>query len=81
MWRLYGGAGLFLAGVSAFIVDFRNKPLSAFQAYDDGTRVALAKGLTPTAYDLVHVAAWAFIVAGVLLMILGLIRYSAATQR
>jgi hypothetical protein len=81
MWRLYAGAALFLAGVSAFIVDYRNRPLEAFRAYDHGTHIALVQGLSPIAYDLIHVGGWALIISGVLLMITGLIRYSAATRR
>jgi hypothetical protein len=80
VWRLTVGAGLFLGGVSAFIADYRNRPLPAFQSYDHGTHVSLVSGLTPTAYDLIHVAGWALIIAGVLLMIMGLIRYSAAAR-
>jgi hypothetical protein len=80
MWRLCSGAALFLAGVSAFIVDYRNRPLPAFRPIDHGTQVELTTGLSPTAYDLVHVAGWALIIGGVLLMIMGLIRYSAAVR-
>ena len=78
LWRLWLGAALMLAGVSAFIVDFRNKPLPVLEI--SGTHAALVSGLTPTAYDVIHVAGWALIIAGVLLMIMGLIRYSAAMR-
>jgi hypothetical protein len=78
MWRIYGGAALFLAGVSAFIADFRNRPESVLRVH--GVHAELLAGLTPTAYDLIHVAGWALIIAGVLLMIMGLIRYSAAAR-
>ena len=80
MWRIYGGAVAFLAGVSAFIVDYRNRPLEAFRPYDHGTHIALVQGLSNTAYDLIHIGGWALIIAGVLLMIMGLIRYSAAAR-
>lgn len=80
MWRIYGGAAAFLVGISAFIVDYRNRPLPAFQAFDQGTHIALVRGLSPTAYDLIHVGGWALIIAGVLLMVMGLIRYSAAVR-
>jgi hypothetical protein len=78
MWRLYAGAVLFLAGVSAFIADFRNRPESVLRVH--GIHAELLTGLTPTAYDLIHVAGWALIVAGLLLMIMGLIRYSVAAR-
>jgi hypothetical protein len=80
MWRIYGGAVAFLAGASAFIVDYRNRPLEAFRGYDHGTHIALVQGLSNTAYDLIHVGVWALIIAGVLLMIMGLIRYSVASR-
>jgi hypothetical protein len=67
-----------LGGVSAFIVDFRNRPRPVFEV--SGIHAALVSGLTPTAYDLIHVGGWALIIAGVLLMIMGLIRYSAAAR-
>ena len=78
MWRLFGGAALFLAGVGAFIADFRNRPESVLRIH--GPHAELLTGLTPTAYDLIHVVGWALITAGVLLMIMGLIRYSAAAR-
>jgi hypothetical protein len=80
MWRIYCGAVAFLAGVSAFIVDYRNRPLDAFRPYDHGTRVALVEGLSNTAYDVIHVGGWALIIAGFLLMVMGLIRYSIAAR-
>jgi hypothetical protein len=80
MWRIYGGAVAFLAGVSAFIVDYRNRPLEAFRAFDHGSRIALVQGLSNTAYDLIHVGGWVLIIAGVLLMSMGLIRYSVAAR-
>jgi cytochrome b subunit of formate dehydrogenase len=36
-----------------------------------------AHGLSPTAHDLLLIAAWALVVVGALLVITGLIRYSA----
>jgi hypothetical protein len=79
MWRIYGGAIAFIAGVSAFIVDYRNRPQRILGEVSEG-HASLVSGLTPTAYDLLHVAGWALIVVGVLLMIMGLIRYSAAIR-
>jgi hypothetical protein len=55
-----------------------NRPRPVFEV--SGTRAALVSGLTPTAYDLIHVGGWALIIAGVLLMIMGLIRYAAAAR-
>jgi membrane-bound ClpP family serine protease len=78
LWRLYVGAVLMLGGLSGFIVDFRNKPRPVLEV--SGTHAALVSGLTPTAYDLIHVAGWSLIIAGVLLMIMGLIRYSVAAR-
>ena len=80
MWRLYAGAALFVAGVGAFIADYRNRPQPTLISFDNETQAHLVKGLSPTAYDLIHVAGWALIVAGVLLMIMGLIRYAAAAR-
>jgi hypothetical protein len=82
MWRIYGGAVAFLAGVGAFIVDGRHNRNPAVEAFlsSSGTHQH-AKGLSPTVYDLIHVAAWALVLAGLLLMIAGLIRYSASLRR
>ena len=80
MWRIYVGAVALLAGIGAFILDYRDRPLEAFRPYDHGTHIALVQGLSHTAYDLIHVGGWALIVAGVLLTIMGLIRYSVAAQ-
>jgi hypothetical protein len=34
-----------------------------------------ASGLSPTAYDLLHIGAWALVILGGLTVLLGLIRY------
>ena len=80
MWRLYGGAALFLAGITAFIVDARHKPLPGGieVIYSTGGRHhEHLPGWSPTAYDLIHVCGWALVLCGLLLAVMGLIRYSA----
>jgi len=80
MWRIYTGAVSFLAGVSAFIVDARHRSSPGVEAFGNTIGVHTHARLSGTAYDLIHIAGWALIVAGVLLMIMGLIRYSVAAQ-
>jgi len=81
MWRIYAGAVSFLAGVSAFVVDARHRRSPGVEAFGNTIGVHThEQGLSGTAYDLIHVAGWVLIVAGVLLIIMGLIRYSVAAR-
>jgi hypothetical protein len=83
MWRIDWGITAFIAGITAFIVDARhrrNPTIEAFLSSEPATQKQHAKGLANTAYDLIHVGGWALIVAGALLMIMGLIRYSVAAR-
>ncbi len=80
MWRVYGGAVAFLAGVSAFIVDARHRRTLGLELIGSLPAPHRSRGLSNTAYDLIHVGGWVLIVAGVLLMIMGLIRYAATVR-
>jgi hypothetical protein len=44
-------------------------------------RVVLDSGLSPTAYDLLRVGAWALVIVGGLLVVTGVIRYWASQTR
>jgi hypothetical protein len=73
MLRVYAGAVPIIAGIAAFIEAHRHMPVPARR-----TELGLmspASGLSPTAYDLLRVGAWALVIFGALTVILGLIRY------
>jgi uncharacterized membrane protein len=80
-YRLIGiGLAAFLAGIIGFIVDLRHRPFEA--AYIGTQRLRVREtGLSGTAYDLIHVASWMLVTAGVIVIIMGLIRFSAALRR
>jgi hypothetical protein len=81
MWRVYGGAVLVIAGIAAIIDANRHRPpLAASLVTNFSEHRQLLEGWSGTVEDLVHVAGWALIVAGLLLAIMGLIRYSAALR-
>jgi hypothetical protein len=76
MWRVFIGAALVIAGIAAFIAADRHKPLVLSPSL--GTSfggVAIHRGLSPTAYDLLRIGAWALVIIGALLIVMGLIRY------
>jgi hypothetical protein len=84
VWRLYAGPLLFLAGVTGFIVDARHRRNPGFEAFissEPDVHKPHVSGLSPTVYDLIHVACWALVTAGVVVAIMGLIVYSARLRR
>ncbi len=90
MWRVYGGAILVIAGIAAFIEAHSNQPVSAVgvpgdvlqkqQLAEQGVHPETASGLSPTAYDLLRIGAWALVILGALTVTLGLIRYWTAAK-
>ena len=76
MWRVFGGAFLISAGIAEFIVAHSNRPMGAVvEVSEQGTVLHPPSGLTHTAYDLLRIAASAFVIYGGFLVIVGLIRY------
>lgn len=77
------GAVTFLVGIVGFILDARHHRSPALEAFisDTGVHKPHAGGLSPTAYDLIHVASWALLIAGAVLLITGFIAYSARLRR
>lgn len=76
MRMVYGGAIMVIAGVSAFIEAHRHVPVPAGRpAVGEPGLIAPASGLSPTAYDLLRIGAWALVIFGTLTVVLGLIRY------
>jgi hypothetical protein len=88
MWRVYGGAIAVIAGIAAFIEAHSNHPVAAYtpaprsalQAREELAGIIArgatpASGLSPTAYDLLRIGAWALVILGALTVVLGLIRY------
>jgi hypothetical protein len=65
---VFGGAALVIAGIAAFIEahSHRTRPAS----FGEGT-----EGLSQTAYDLLRIGAWALVIIGGLLIVVGLIGY------
>jgi hypothetical protein len=72
--KVFGGGCLIVAGFVAGAVAQRHKPI-------DASRYHIASGLSHTGYDALVVGAWALIVFGFLLAVIGLIRYWAIQTR
>lgn len=70
---MVGGAISLIAGIAAFIEAHSHRPevIPNMQWAAPPIHV----GLTPTAYDLLRIGAWALVVIGALLIVMGLIRY------
>jgi hypothetical protein len=91
MWRVYGGAVAVVAGIAAFIEAHSHQPGTVTKVRPgEALREALENarfsghapeaahvGLSNTAYDLLRIGAWAFVILGALTVVLGLIRYRA----
>ena len=80
MRQIFSGAVLVIAGIAAFIEAHSHRP--GFEGLTEIRRARLesrgaapTSGLSPTAYDLLHIGAWALVILGGLLVITGLIRY------
>jgi hypothetical protein len=94
VWRVYGGALMVVAGIAAFVEAHRNMPVAAttgtapesalaraeFRTYGAVAGPKPASGLSPTAYDLLGIGAWAPVVLGAITVVLGLVRYAAAAR-
>jgi hypothetical protein len=96
MIRVYVGALMMVGGIAAFIEAHSNHPVAAYVPVPQSPMQELqleraglsgastgtpASGLTPTAYDLLHIAGWALLLLGSLTVILGLIGYLRTTPR
>jgi hypothetical protein len=82
---------MMIGGIAAFIEAHSNHPVAAYApspqsamqelqleraGLSGGTTGATpASGLTPTAYDLLHIAGWGLLLLGGLTVVLGLIGY------
>jgi uncharacterized membrane protein HdeD (DUF308 family) len=86
MWRVFGGAALVIAGIAAFIEAHTHRPVAAFnptpvvtrelERVEVGSGLARpASGLSQTAYGLLRIGAWALVIVGALLIVVGLIGY------
>jgi hypothetical protein len=82
MWRIFTGAVLVVAGIAAFIEAhshrpgmgqiFREIPNEGFRGQ---VAVPVHTGLSQTPYDLLRIGAWALVIFGALLIVIGFIRY------
>jgi hypothetical protein len=91
MRRVFGGAALVIAGIAAFIEAHAHRPVAAFnptpvvtrqlERVEVGSGLARpASGLSQTPYDLLRIGAWALVIVGALLVIVGLIGYWGAQR-
>jgi len=90
MWRLFGGAALIVAGIATIIevhshpyqvavAAFNPRPIEQVRGIQPAPAVP-SSGLTPTAHDLLLIAAWALVIFGTLLVAVGLIGYWASQR-
>jgi hypothetical protein len=86
VWRVFGGAALVVAGIAAFIEAHSHR--SGFEGLTAIRRARLesrgaapTSGLSPTAYDLLRIGAWALVIFGTLLVVVGLIGYWSGQRR
>jgi uncharacterized membrane protein HdeD (DUF308 family) len=84
------GAALVIAGIAAVIEAHSHRPevryapprFSRGQVLGYLTLAGPSRGLSQTAYDLLRIGAWALVVVGAVLLVMGFIRYWAAqTER
>jgi hypothetical protein len=87
MRQVLGGAVLVIAGIAAFIEASSHKPEAhALPRFSRGqvlgylTLTGPSRGLSQTAYDLLRIGAWALVIVGGLLVVMGLIRYWTAQR-
>ena len=87
MRQVFGGAVLVIAGIAALIEAFRHPPELESRCRTGGKAcpfedfMNVHTGLSQTAYDLLRIGAWALVIVGGLLVIMGLIQYWAAQAR
>jgi uncharacterized membrane protein HdeD (DUF308 family) len=81
MWRVFGGAALVIAGVATFIEAHSHRTEYGYNL-PNGSRIPrgapeeLLEGrLSQTPYDLLRIGAWALVIVGALLIVVGLIGY------
>jgi hypothetical protein len=83
MRRVYGGASLIVIAFVLGAVDQAHKLVDAIngqQILNDGSQLPVrtpASGFSHTVYDVFRVSAWALILFGALLIVVGLMRYRA----
>jgi hypothetical protein len=75
MWGVFGGAVLVSAGIAEFIEAHSHRPVGLVVEVSEGRVRYPAPGLSHTAYDLLRISAWALVIYGGLLVIVGLIGY------
>jgi hypothetical protein len=87
MWRVFGGAVLVIGGIAAFIEAHSHRPITHYvcpngsEECKDAKLFAHHHGLSQTAYDLLGIGAWALIIIGAVLVIVGLIGHRALVKR
>ena len=86
MWRIFVGAALVVAGIAAFIEAHSHRPEYGCPGGREECRVGQAHylhsgSLHQTPYDLLRIGAWALVIVGALLVIVGLIGYWARVRR
>jgi hypothetical protein len=81
MRQAFAGAVLVVAGIAAFTAADRHEPLTTRFGPPGIGRVVLHRGLSPTAYDLLRIGAWALVIVGELVVVTGLVRYWGAQTR
>jgi hypothetical protein len=82
MREIFGGALLVVAGIAAFIEAHSHHPWE-YEGWGPGGKAPYGLhhvGLSQSSYDLVHIAAWALVIFGGLLIVVGLIRFWSATR-
>jgi hypothetical protein len=83
MWKVFAGAALLVAGIAAFIEAHSHRPGSGLTAHEELSKERAESlghhfhlpGLSQTAYDLLRIGAWALVIVGALLVVVGLIGY------
>lgn len=91
MRRVFGGAVLVVAGIAAFIEAHSHMPVPAEAVVEGNVYQApgpagsashslASTGLSQTAYDLLRIGAWALVILGGLLVVVGLIGYWASKR-
>jgi uncharacterized membrane protein YphA (DoxX/SURF4 family) len=80
MWRIFFGAALVVAGIAAFIEAHSHRPTHTCSEGREECFHLVSSGLSQTPYDLLRIGAWALLILGGLLVIVGLIRYWAVQR-
>jgi hypothetical protein len=81
VWRAYAGAVMVIAGIAAFIEAHSHRPITHYVCPNGSEECKAANlfahhhGLSQTAYDLLRLGAWALVIVGALLIVVGFIGY------